>query len=59
VKKRHCSDQLDLHTHTLSGILEFEPFPREELTPETLAAVQKADIEKWWPIIKAASIKAE
>jgi len=39
--------------------LEFEPFPREEQTPEALAAVQKADIEKWWPIIKAAGIKAE
>jgi tripartite-type tricarboxylate transporter receptor subunit TctC len=34
-------------------------FPREEQTPEALATVQKADIEKWWPIIKAAGIKAE
>jgi tripartite-type tricarboxylate transporter receptor subunit TctC len=34
-------------------------YPREEQTPEALAAVQKADIEKWWPIIKAAGIKAE
>jgi tripartite-type tricarboxylate transporter receptor subunit TctC len=33
--------------------------PREELTPEALGALQKADIEKWWPIIKAAGIKAE
>jgi len=33
--------------------------PREEQTPEALAAVQKADIEKWRPIIKAAGIKAE
>jgi hypothetical protein len=24
-----------------------------------LAAFQKAEIEKWWPIIKAANIKAE
>jgi tripartite-type tricarboxylate transporter receptor subunit TctC len=29
---------------------------REQQTPEGLAAVQKADIEKWWPIIKAANI---
>jgi hypothetical protein len=28
-------------------------------TPEALGAMQKADIEKWWPIIKAAGIKAE
>jgi tripartite-type tricarboxylate transporter receptor subunit TctC len=34
-------------------------FPREQQTPEALAAVQKADIAKWWPIIKAAGIKAE
>ena len=33
--------------------------PREQQTPEALAAYQKAEIEKWWPIIKAANIKAE
>jgi tripartite-type tricarboxylate transporter receptor subunit TctC len=33
--------------------------PREEQTPEALGALQKADIDKWWPIIKAAGIKAE
>ena len=39
VKKRHCSGRLDLRTQMLSGILEFEPFPSEEQTPEALAAV--------------------
>ena len=39
--------------------LGFEIPPREQQTPETLAALQKAEIEKWWPIIKAANIKAE
>jgi tripartite-type tricarboxylate transporter receptor subunit TctC len=34
-------------------------FPREELTPEALYAYHKAEIEKWWPIIKAANIKAD
>jgi tripartite-type tricarboxylate transporter receptor subunit TctC len=34
-------------------------FPREQQTPEALAAQQKAEIEKWWPIIKEAGIKAE
>jgi tripartite-type tricarboxylate transporter receptor subunit TctC len=34
-------------------------FPREQQTPEALRAHQKAEIEKWWPIIKAAGIKAE
>jgi tripartite-type tricarboxylate transporter receptor subunit TctC len=33
--------------------------PRDEQTPEALAALQRAEIEKWWPIIKAANIKAE
>jgi tripartite-type tricarboxylate transporter receptor subunit TctC len=36
-----------------------EIFPREQQTPEALAAFHKAEIEKWWPIIKAAGIKAE
>jgi tripartite-type tricarboxylate transporter receptor subunit TctC len=30
-----------------------------EQTPEALGAHQKAEAEKWWPIIKAANIKAE
>jgi tripartite-type tricarboxylate transporter receptor subunit TctC len=33
--------------------------PRERMTPEALSGYQKAEIEKWWPIIKAAGIKAE
>lgn len=36
-----------------------EIFPREQQSPEALAAFQKAEIEKWWPVIKAAGIKAE
>jgi Tripartite tricarboxylate transporter family receptor len=32
---------------------------REQQTPEALRAFQKAEIEKWWPIIKAAGIKAQ
>jgi tripartite-type tricarboxylate transporter receptor subunit TctC len=36
-----------------------EIVPREQQTPEALGALQKADIEKWWPIIKAANIKGE
>jgi hypothetical protein len=32
-----------------------EIFPREQQTPEALGALQKAEIDKWWPIIRAAA----
>jgi tripartite-type tricarboxylate transporter receptor subunit TctC len=32
---------------------------RERQTPKALAAQQKSEIEKWWPIIKAGNIKVE
>ena len=32
-------------------------WPRAQQTPEALAAHQKAEIDRWWPIIKAANIK--
>jgi tripartite-type tricarboxylate transporter receptor subunit TctC len=31
----------------------------DRLTPEALAVYQKAEVAKWWPIVKAAGIKAE
>jgi tripartite-type tricarboxylate transporter receptor subunit TctC len=34
-------------------------YPPEQLTPEALGAFHRAEAEKWWPIIKAAGIKAE
>ena len=39
--------------------LGHEIFPPDQQTPEALAALQKAEIEKWWPILKAANIKGE
>jgi hypothetical protein len=35
----------------------YELTPREQLTPEFLAQFQKSEMDKWWPIIKAAGIK--
>ena len=37
----------------------FEIPPREQETPEGLAALQNAEIKKWWPTIKESGIKAE
>jgi tripartite-type tricarboxylate transporter receptor subunit TctC len=36
-----------------------EIFPREHRTPEALATFHRTEIERWWPIIKAAGIKAD
>jgi tripartite-type tricarboxylate transporter receptor subunit TctC len=36
-----------------------EIYPRDQQTPEALGALQRAEIKKWWPIIRAAGIKAE
>jgi tripartite-type tricarboxylate transporter receptor subunit TctC len=41
------------------GDLGQEIPPRDQQTPEALAAFHKAEIKKWWPIIKAAGIKVE
>ena len=34
-------------------------WPREQQSPEALAAFQKAEIDRWYPIIKASGIKAQ
>jgi tripartite-type tricarboxylate transporter receptor subunit TctC len=39
--------------------LGIETSPRDQQTPEALRAFQKAEIERWWPIIKASGLKAE
>jgi tripartite-type tricarboxylate transporter receptor subunit TctC len=36
-----------------------EIYPLDQQTPNALAALQKAEVEKWWPIIRAAGIKGE
>ena len=33
--------------------------PADQRTPEALAAYHKAEIEKWWPIIRASGLKAQ
>jgi tripartite-type tricarboxylate transporter receptor subunit TctC len=41
------------------GALGLEIPPREQQSAQALGALQKAEIEKWWPIIKAAHITGE
>jgi tripartite-type tricarboxylate transporter receptor subunit TctC len=36
-----------------------EIFPRAQQTPEAMRAYQKAEIGKWWPIIREANIKVD
>jgi tripartite-type tricarboxylate transporter receptor subunit TctC len=43
---------------TLSSLGQEIP-PPEQQTPEALGSFQKAEIDRWWPIIKAAQIKPE
>jgi tripartite-type tricarboxylate transporter receptor subunit TctC len=33
--------------------------PRDQQTPAALAAYHKAEIEKWWPIVRRAGLKAQ
>jgi tripartite-type tricarboxylate transporter receptor subunit TctC len=33
--------------------------PRDQLAPEALGAWQKAEMEKWWPMLKAANVKMD
>jgi hypothetical protein len=36
-----------------------EATPANRQTPEALRAHQKAEADKWWPVIKAAGVKPE
>ncbi len=49
----------DPHVRQRLADLGQEIPPPEQQTPEALAAHHKAEIAKWWPIIRAAGIKAE
>jgi tripartite-type tricarboxylate transporter receptor subunit TctC len=50
------ADQTTLQRLRDQGV---EPLPPEQRTPEAFAAFHKAELEKWWPFIKSANIKAQ
>jgi len=39
--------------------LGLQMVPPDKLTPQALGDLQKAEIAKWWPMIKAANVKVE
>jgi tripartite-type tricarboxylate transporter receptor subunit TctC len=49
----------DPTVRTRMATLGLEIPPREQQTPEALGNLQRAEIQKWWPIIKAANIAGE
>jgi tripartite-type tricarboxylate transporter receptor subunit TctC len=49
----------DTSVRTRLAGLGLQVVPREQQTPEALAALQKAEIERWWPVINEAGIKGE
>ena len=49
----------DPATHKRLEDIGQEFFPSDMETPEGLAKFQKEEIDKWWPVIKAAGIKAQ
>jgi tripartite-type tricarboxylate transporter receptor subunit TctC len=50
---------VDPVVHERLANVGFDFFPREKQTPEALTAMQKADAEQWWPVIKELGMKAE
>jgi tripartite-type tricarboxylate transporter receptor subunit TctC len=60
IAKLNAAEALaDADVRAKLGKLGQQVAPRDQQTPEALAAYQKAEAEKWWPIIKAANIKGE
>jgi tripartite-type tricarboxylate transporter receptor subunit TctC len=49
----------DPNVRTRFADLGLDVASRQQQTPEGLAAFHKAEIDKWWPVIRAANIKVE
>jgi tripartite-type tricarboxylate transporter receptor subunit TctC len=55
VKSALANPAVQRRLETLGQVI----FPPEQQGPAALAAYHKAEIDKWWPNIRAAGIKAE
>ena len=51
--------QADPATRARLAELELQIPPRDQQTPQALRALQEAEIDKWWPIVRAPGLKAE
>jgi tripartite-type tricarboxylate transporter receptor subunit TctC len=49
----------DSHVRARLADLGQEIFSRDQQTAEGLRTLQRAEIAKWWPVIKTAGIKPE
>lgn len=62
VDKLNSAAVKTLHDPNMAQKLQAQGFeipPRERQTPQALGLYQKAEIDKWWPILRAAGIKAQ
>jgi tripartite-type tricarboxylate transporter receptor subunit TctC len=55
VKSALANPAVQQRLETIGQVL----FPRDQQGPAALAAYHKAEIDKWWPLIKAAGIKVD
>ena len=51
--------QADPATRARLGELQLQIPPPDQQSPQALHALQEAEIKKWWPIVRAAGLKAE
>jgi tripartite-type tricarboxylate transporter receptor subunit TctC len=62
IDKLNAAAVKTLHDPNFAPKLEAQGFAipsPDRQTPQALAAYQKAEIDKWWPIIRGAGIKAQ
>ena len=57
--QEYTLEDYDPVTHKRLADAGQEFFPDDMGTPQALAKYQKQEIDKWWPIIKAAGVKAQ